>query len=169
MNQAALSILAWFDSGHRRRVALLLLASALELLQRAVKWLVDYTFGKHALPPGLRHWLPSLGRAGHGWRHHGCASRFSCCGIEQLANVLAICCCWRAGEKTVFELRCQAFDQLQRLSLAYHDKTKVSESLYRVAYDAHAAQVCWRARSFHATVRADVDGYPRVMARIDLP
>jgi ABC-type multidrug transport system fused ATPase/permease subunit len=29
---------------------------------------------------------------------------------------------------------------LHRLSLAYHDKTKVGDSLYRVAYDAHAAQ-----------------------------
>ena len=46
----------------------------------------------------------------------------------------------RAGEEIVFELRCRAFEQLQRLSLAYHDKTRVGDSLYRVAYDTHAAQ-----------------------------
>jgi ABC-type multidrug transport system fused ATPase/permease subunit len=46
----------------------------------------------------------------------------------------------RAGARIVQQLRCHAFDQLHRLSVAYHDRTKVGDSLYRVAYDAHAAQ-----------------------------
>jgi ABC-type multidrug transport system fused ATPase/permease subunit len=46
----------------------------------------------------------------------------------------------RAGAAIVQQLRCHACDQLHRLSLSYHDRTKVGDSLYRVAYDAHAAQ-----------------------------
>jgi len=46
----------------------------------------------------------------------------------------------RAGARLVQQLRCHACEQLHRLSLAFHDRTKVGDSLYRVAYDAHAAQ-----------------------------
>lgn len=40
------------------------------------------------------------------------------------------------GEKLVLSFRTLLFNQIQRLSLAYHDKTGVSDSLYRIQYDA---------------------------------
>lgn len=40
----------------------------------------------------------------------------------------------------VQQLRCHASEQLHRLSFSYHDRTKVGDSLYRVAYDSQAAQ-----------------------------
>jgi ABC-type multidrug transport system fused ATPase/permease subunit len=46
----------------------------------------------------------------------------------------------RAGARIVQELRCRACEHLHRLSLAFHDKTKVGDSMYRVAYDSQAAQ-----------------------------
>jgi ATP-binding cassette subfamily B protein len=122
--------------------ALLLIASLLEILQPwPVKWLVDYTFGRHPLPQGLQHWLPSLGsdRIVDG-AVTVCVTVLILAALNKVANVISNLLLLSAGEKIVFELRCKAFDHLQRLSLAYHDKTKVSESLYRVAYDAHAAQ-----------------------------
>lgn len=122
--------------------ALLLVSSLLELLQPwPVKWLVDYTLGRHPLPPALQRWLPSLGAA---QLARGaltvCLAVIVLAVLNKLGNVLSNLLLLRAGERMVFELRCKAFEHLQRLSLAYHDKTKVSESLYRVAYDAHAAQ-----------------------------
>lgn len=112
-----------------------------ELLQPwPVKWLVDYVLSRHPTPSALGSWLTLIGS--------DTASQVLVIAftiiilavsqkiIQLSSNLLLI----RAGGKLVFELRCRAFDQLHRLSLAYHDRKQVGESLYRVAYDAHAAQ-----------------------------
>jgi ATP-binding cassette, subfamily B, bacterial len=46
----------------------------------------------------------------------------------------------RAALRMVFRLRCILFEHLQKLSLAFHDRTKVGDSLYRVAWDTYAVQ-----------------------------
>jgi ABC-type multidrug transport system fused ATPase/permease subunit len=46
----------------------------------------------------------------------------------------------RAALRMVFRLRCALFDHLQKLSLSFHDTTKVGDSLYRVAWDTYAVQ-----------------------------
>jgi ATP-binding cassette subfamily B protein/subfamily B ATP-binding cassette protein MsbA len=46
----------------------------------------------------------------------------------------------RAALRMVFRLRCILFEHLQKLSLAFHDTTKVGDSLYRVAWDTYAVQ-----------------------------
>ncbi len=46
----------------------------------------------------------------------------------------------RAALRMVFRLRCTVFEHLQKLSLAFHDTTKVGDSLYRVAWDTYAVQ-----------------------------
>src|SRR5204863_4182433 len=45
----------------------------------------------------------------------------------------------RAGGLMVLQLRRRGYEQFCRLSLSYHDKTKVGDSLYRIAYDTQAA------------------------------
>jgi ATP-binding cassette, subfamily B, bacterial len=45
-----------------------------------------------------------------------------------------------AALRMVFRLRCILFGHLQRLSLPFHDRTKVGDSLYRVAWDTYAVQ-----------------------------
>src|SRR5579863_9115276 len=151
--------------------ALLLLASLLEILQPwPVKWLVDYTFGRHPLPRGLQHWLPSLGsdRIVDG-AVTVCLTILVLAALNKVSNVISNLLLLNAGEKIVFELRCKAFDHLQRLSLAYHDKTKVSESLYRVAYDAHAAQSLLAGVIVPVTTGGFMlVGILVIMARIDL-
>ena len=151
--------------------ALLVLASVLELLQPwPVKWLVDYTLGKNPLPPLLQHWLPWLGsnKITDG-ALTVCISVLILAAFNKIANVISNLLLLRAGERIVFEIRCKAFDQLQRLSLAYHDKTKVSESLYRVAYDAHAAQSLLAGVIVPvATGSIMLCGILAVMTRIDL-
>src|SRR5215831_1665469 len=138
-------LLPFWKSARKETVAGLLIAAfavGLELLQPwPIKWLVDHVLGTR--PPSV--WVAKLLHAfGSG---NAAGSIFSVCitivllalahkAAHGLSNLLLI----RAGGKLVFELRSAAFDQLNRLSLAYHDRTKVGESLYRVAYDAHAAQ-----------------------------
>jgi ATP-binding cassette subfamily B protein len=46
----------------------------------------------------------------------------------------------RAALRMVFRLRCTVFEHLQKLSLSFHDTTKVGDSLYRVAWDTYAVQ-----------------------------
>lgn len=118
--------------------SLLVFAALIELLQPwPIKWLVDYVFGKHEAAAWLKSlWPPSA--AGQ--------IAFVCISILGLAVVYRVGLAFghfflvRAGARIVQQLRCDAYEQLHRLSLAFHDRTKVGDSMYRVAYDAHAAQ-----------------------------
>jgi ATP-binding cassette, subfamily B, bacterial len=44
------------------------------------------------------------------------------------------------GERLVLEFRARLFDNVQRLSLSYHDTRGTTESLYRIQYDADGIQ-----------------------------
>jgi ATP-binding cassette subfamily B protein/subfamily B ATP-binding cassette protein MsbA len=152
-------------------LAVLLLAGAFELLQPwPVKWLVDYVLGHHPLPESLQRWLPSLGAAS---LVQGamtvCVSVLAFACAHKAAQFFSNLFLLGAGERIVFELRCRAFNQLQRLSLAYHDKTRVGESLYRVAYDAHSAQTLL-ANVFAPILTGSLMlcGILAIMVRIDL-
>ena len=49
------------------------------------------------------------------------------------------------GLRMVFRLRCRVFDHLQRLSLAFHDRTSVGDSLYRVTWDTYCVQALFNS------------------------
>ena len=120
----------------------LVVATAVDLLQPwPIKWLVDYVFGTQTPPGWLASLWPAIGA------HETADGLAAVCGsilglalAHRLAAMAGHFCLLRAGARVVQQLRCHACDQLHRLSLAYHDRTKVGDSLYRVAYDAHAAQ-----------------------------
>jgi ATP-binding cassette subfamily B protein/subfamily B ATP-binding cassette protein MsbA len=42
--------------------------------------------------------------------------------------------------RLVFKLRCALFDHVQRLSLSFHDKSAVGDSLYRITWDSYCIQ-----------------------------
>jgi ATP-binding cassette subfamily B protein len=121
---------------------LLMAAALLEVLQPwPLKWLVDIVLGG-AVPPAWLAWI---------WPDFGPKSATASLTAICVAIVgLAVChrvtltasqfLLIRAGGKLVQELRCRACDHLHRLSLRYHDRTKVGDSLYRIAYDTQAAQ-----------------------------
>ena len=97
---------------------LLVFAALIELLQPwPIKWLVDYVFGGRAAPSWLKSlWPPSVaGQIG-----------FVCMSILGLATVYRIVLALghfflvRAGARIVQQLRCDAYEQLHRLSLAFH-------------------------------------------------
>ena len=152
-------------------LVLLLLAGAIELLQPwPVKWLVDHVLGRHPLSPTLNRWLPSLASESM-LRGAGtvCGAVLVFAILHKLVHFFSQGLVLRAGEQLVFELRCRAFEQLQRLSLAYHDKTRVGDSLYRVAYDTHAAQTLLASVVVPiATGVVMLCGILTIMVRIDL-
>jgi ATP-binding cassette, subfamily B, bacterial len=116
-------------------------AVIVELLQPwPIKWLVDYILGQHSAPDALKRWLWAFGNTPRSAVLVVVITIVLLAAAHKLAQLASNLLVIRAGGKLVFELRCRAFDQLNRLSLAYHDRKKVGESLYRVAYDAHAAQ-----------------------------
>ena len=121
---------------------ILILATAVDLLQPwPVKWLVDYVFGNQPAPAWLASLWPAFGaRDMAGGITAVCISILTLALAHRLGVMGGNFFLLRAGARIVQQLRCHAFDQLHRLSVAYHDRTKVGDSLYRVAYDAHAAQ-----------------------------
>jgi ATP-binding cassette subfamily B protein len=138
-------LLSYWRSARRETLigaGFLVVATAVDLLQPwPIKWLVDYVFGTQTPPGWLASLWPAIGaRETAGGIAAVCFSILGLALAHRLASMAGHFCLLRVGARVVQQLRCHACDQLHRLSLAYHDRTKVGDSLYRVAYDAHAAQ-----------------------------
>jgi ATP-binding cassette subfamily B protein/subfamily B ATP-binding cassette protein MsbA len=126
--------------------ALLLAAGLLELLQPwPVKWLIDSVFGHHPAPRWMTALVPAL--AGND-RPTALAAGVAavCLAIlvlavtHKLAQMFSQLLLIRAGLRVVRNLRCHCSDHLHHLPLAYHDKAKVGDLVYRAAWDSYAAQ-----------------------------
>ena len=120
----------------------LIFAALIDLLQPwPIKWLVDYVLGDHTTPTWLKSVWPVFGTGNiAGGIVAVCVSILLLAITYRLGITFGHFFLIRAGARVVQQLRCHACEHLHRLSLAYHDRTKVGDSLYRVAYDAHAAQ-----------------------------
>src|SRR5258708_37234065 len=118
----------------------LIVAAAMEVLQPwPIKWLVDYVFGSVAPPSWLHRIAPFLGRSGPSILFIAGTVVFLALSHKALtvaSQLLLI----RAGNTLVLQLRSKVCDHLLRLHLAYHDKAKVGDSLYRLAYDTPRLQ-----------------------------
>ncbi|HKD36431.1 MAG TPA: ABC transporter ATP-binding protein, partial [Pirellulales bacterium] len=121
--------------------ALLIVAAGFELLQPwPVKWLVDSVLVKR----------PDAGASGvfgiSGEIDPSRAILYVCLAIVVLAllhkaaTLISQFLLIIAGNRTVERLRGEVCHRLLEMPLAYHDRTKVGDSLYRVAYDTPAAQ-----------------------------
>ncbi len=120
----------------------LVFVAAMELVQPwPFKWLVDCVFGSRPAPAWLsRIWPAFADHDAPGAILAVCVMIVALTVVHRLAAMLGSMLWVRAGWHIVLQLRCAAFDRLHRLSMSYHERTRVGESLYRVAYDAHAAQ-----------------------------
>src|SRR4030095_1152277 len=104
-----------------------------------LKIVVDNAFGKQPMPGAISFFFPA-------------DFNFSFGTIVLIATIMMILIelfsqlqgflSWLVqaytGEKLVISLRTVLFNHVQRLSLSYHDRTGVSDSLYRVQTDATA-------------------------------
>jgi ABC-type multidrug transport system fused ATPase/permease subunit len=121
---------------------LLFFGAFVDLLQPwPIKWLVDYVFGNQAAPLWLSNIWPSLsgGNAAAGITAV-CVSIFVLGLIHRGFVTIGHFFLIRAGAHIVQQLRCTACDHLHALSIAFHDRTKVGDSMYRIAHDSQAAQ-----------------------------
>lgn len=121
--------------------ALLMVAAGIELMQPwPIKGLVDYVFGSDTAPDWLVALWPSFGSRDIGGMIIGiCLAVLLLVvahrGTQLFSQYLLI----RAGGRIVALLRYKVCEHLHRLSLTYHDQTKVGDSIYRAAYDTTAA------------------------------
>jgi ATP-binding cassette subfamily B protein len=120
---------------------LLVLAAGFEVLQPwPIKWLVDYVFGGRPAPHSLGTWWPAFGTGDrHGMIGGVCLAIILLAIAHRLTQVLSQQLLISSGARVVKELRRHAADHVHRLDLAYHDRTKVGDSIYRLAYDTAAA------------------------------
>ncbi len=152
--------------------ALLMLAAGVEVLQPwPIKWLVDYVFGAVSVPEFLHNAVPFLGKG-----NVGASILFVCGAIVVLAIVhkaltlLSQLLLIRAGNTLVRELRTRLCEHLHALHMAYFDKTKVGDSLYRLAYDTTCVQsLLSQAIAPAATGVLVLLGVAAVMLAIDPP
>src|SRR3569623_402181 len=107
------------------------LAVGVELAQPwPIKWLVDYVITGHPAPAAMNSFLHLSGPSLRAAAGIVALTNILLALIQKAAQMVSNLLLFRAGECLVFELRCRAFDQLHRLSLAYHVRKKVGESLY---------------------------------------
>jgi ATP-binding cassette, subfamily B, bacterial len=121
---------------------ILVIAALVDLLQPwPIKWLVDYVFGNQTAPTWLASIWPALNSENQaGGITAVCVSILVLAVLHRCGITLGHFFLVRAGARVVQRLRCHAYEHLHRLSISYHDRVKVGDSLYRLAYDSHAAQ-----------------------------
>lgn len=88
--------------------------------------------------------------------------------LKQLGEFASLVLSTYAGQKLLLSFRARLFRHLQRLSLAYHDMRGVTDSTYRVQYDAQSLQTLVIAAVIpFLTAVFTVGGMLYVTARID--
>jgi ATP-binding cassette subfamily B protein len=121
--------------------ALLAVVAGLELLQPwPLKWLVDYVFGSRQPPQTLATiWPAFVTREFSGMLFAICTTTLLIAFAHRILQLISHSLLVRAGARVVKQLRSSASDHVHRLGLDYHDRTKVGDSIYRLAYDTAAA------------------------------
>jgi ATP-binding cassette subfamily B protein len=122
-------------------VALGLLASVLTLLTPLpLKIAVDNVIGGKPLPGGLG-FLPHARGASNTAVLVLAATMFVLITVLRQAEQFAsLVLSTYAGQRLLLRLRARLFAHVQRLSLAYHDMTGVTDSTYRIQYDTESVQ-----------------------------
>ena len=114
-----------------------LLATPLALMRPlAMKILIDCAFGKEALPGYIAFFFPE--KFHFDFKAIVFISAALIILIALVDNVIEVVA-WIfetfTGEKMVLKFRTVVFNHIQRLSLAYHDRKGISDSIYRMQWD----------------------------------
>lgn len=140
-----------------------------------LKLVIDSVVGDKPLPTWVRAWLPG-GSSFTGGFPAGpftllvavCLSLLVIEIIRGVLNVYGAYLLNSAGLRMVFKLRCALFDHLQTLSLGFHTKTPVGDSMYRVTWDSYCVQTVFNALVVNGAVAAaTLVGVLAVMAARD--
>ena len=119
--------------------ALGLLASPIALLTPVpLKIVLDSVLGAHPLPPLLRALVPAA--AGSNALALAIGLLLAVTVLGQLQSLATSLLRTYIGERLVLDFRSLLVQQVQRLSLSYHDARGTADSVYRIQYDAPAIQ-----------------------------
>jgi len=140
----AARLLVRYSAGEYRRIVFGILLmfgmSAAMLLQPwPLKLILDSVLGQEAPPAPLAGFYELTKRTFLPVDSAIAALAFLCASIVLIQFVTGALNIWSTQElvaiglRMVFKLRCAIFDHVQRLSLTFHDKTTVVDSLYRIA------------------------------------
>ena len=111
------------------------------LIPLPLKIAVDNVIGSHALPGLLDGVLPgTVSRSSTGVLVFAVGLLVLIMLLKQLEEFASLVLSTYAGQKLLLSFRARLFRHVQRLSLAYHDMRGVTDSTYRIQYDAQSLQ-----------------------------
>ena len=120
--------------------ALGLLASPIALLTPVpLKIVLDSVLGAHPLPPLLRALVPAA--AGSNALALAIGLLLAVTVLGQLQSLATSLLRTYIGERLVLDFRSLLVQQVQRLSLSYHDTRGTTDSTYRIHYDTQSIQM----------------------------
>jgi ATP-binding cassette subfamily B protein len=128
---------------HIAGLLLLSVLSSLFILLTPVplKIAVDNVIGSEPLPGPLDSVLPdAVSRSSTGVLVFAVVFLVLIMLLKQLEQFASLVLSTYAGQKLLLSFRARLFRHLQRLSLAYHDMRGVTDSTYRIQYDAQSLQ-----------------------------
>ena len=119
-----------------------LLASPIALLNPVpLKLVVDSVLGDRPLPRFLQAILPAtVGRTAPAMLAVAVGLLLAVTALGQLHSLTTALLRTYVGERLMLDLRSQLVQQVQRLSLSYHDSRGTADSIYRIQHDAPAIQ-----------------------------
>src|SRR6266540_2295556 len=111
------------------------------LVPLPLKIAVDCVLGKEPLPPAIGALLPAAWAGSPAVLLSLAAALLVAIAlVNQLVSSSASLLRAWTGQRMILDFRARLFRRTQRLSLAYHDSKGISDSLYRIQYDAVAIQ-----------------------------
>src|SRR5207249_3511467 len=118
------------------------LASPIAILNPVpLKIVVDSVLGSRPLPPVLQALLPSTpGPSPAAVLAIAIGLLLGVTALGQIQGLATTLVRTYIGERLVLDFRSQLVQQVQRLSLSYHDSRGTADSVYRIQYDASALQ-----------------------------
>ena len=118
-----------------------LLASPVALLNPVpLKIVVDSVLGGHPLPAFLQRFFPEASESPAAILLFAIGLLVALAAIGQAQALASTLLRAWVGERLVLDFRARLVEQVQRLSVSYHDSRGTGDSLYRIQQDAPAIQ-----------------------------
>jgi len=104
-----------------------------------LKIVVDNVLGSHALPASLA-WIVPETAGSTGALMLAIGLTLALAGVVLIRGFAASALDTYTGAKLLLQFRARLFQRVQRLSFSYHDRVGVTDSIYRIQYDAQSIQ-----------------------------
>jgi ATP-binding cassette, subfamily B, bacterial len=160
-----------YRTGWALIIIVTLLSAGFSVLQPwPMKVLVDYVLGSAPMPESLsriREWLPGAA-SGNGLLVWVVLSALIVFAVNSTVDILLTVTWIKVGQRMVYDLAVDLFAHLQRLSLRYHSRSSVGDSMSRITADSWCVYNVLAALLFTPGLAiATATGMIVLMARMD--